>query len=327
MALVVLVASAPAMGAVPVAEVQENDTEGGEADELAPGVDENGSVNTTILYRAHREVLQEEGYRATQAVVVAANGSELVAATVNSTGEADEGNVSLTKTATLAGIDYDVDVWSNETATFARVVSDNETSYVKFTSGPPAFVENESDGRQGPQRGGPMGPQGNGPMGPHDENGVGPHHNGQYHDDGMQGDGSWMQGMMRHGMGPGEMPVPGYPLLFVETVAGNFTVENEATVDNRTVYTLTAPIEVDETVTGNYSGEITLVVDDRGLVSSATVTAESSAYDAAAGYSLDVAEVGVDSVAEPDWLADVPENSTTYGPPTDRPGNGSDGGY
>ncbi|MFD1588744.1 hypothetical protein ACFR9U_17330 [Halorientalis brevis] len=336
-AITLVVVAAPATaGAATAAGTQAAENQTDETGELAPGVYENGSVNTTALYQAHREGLLDEGYQTSESLDVVLNDSEFLTAETETAGTPDNENVSATTTFTVIGLDYDIGVWANESQKIVRIVRDDNTTYRVYRRGPPEFAGpsedngNETDGRYGPHgENGEYGPHmGDDRQGPH--RGDGPHMNdGSYgpHDDGRQmNDGMGMQmGMgMHHGMGPGEMPVPGYAVLFLDKVTENFTVENETTIDDRTAYTLTAPVEIDDEAEGNFTGEVTLLVDETGVVHSADVSVDSDEYGSETEYSFTLEELGVDSVEQPDWVEDVPANATAYGPPEEQPG---DGGY
>ena len=330
-ALFVVVAPATALGVPAEAGTEAAATQADDSDELAPGVYENGTVNTTALYRAHSEELRDEGYRTNERLQIDLNESGFVSGETDT--ESDGENTSARTALTAVGLDYDIEAWTNESGKVVRIERDDNVTYRVYERGPPAFAgpPDDRDGGYGPHHGddrrGPRdgddrrGPRdGDGPRGPHD--GDGPR--GPYMNDGdRMGPGMGMhQGMMMgHGMGPGEMPVPGVAVLFLDKVTENFTVENETTVDDRTAYTLTAPVELDDDVEGNFTGNVSLLVDEDGVVHSANVTVVSEEYASEIRYSLELDELGVDAVEEPDWLDDVPENATTYGPPEDRPGN------
>jgi len=336
-AITLVVVAAPATAGVATAagtQAAENETD--DTGELAPGVSENGSVNTTALYQAHSEGLLEEGYRTSESLDVVLNDSEFLTAETETAGSPDNENVSATTTLTIIGLDYDIDVWANESQKIVRIVKDDNATYRVYQRGPPEFAGppedngNETDGRYGPHgdvgRDGPhMGDDRRGPHrgdGPHMGDGQrGPHHGGQQMNGGMGMQmGMGMHGM--HGMGPGEMPVPGYAVLFLDKVTENFTVENETTIDDRTAYTLTAPVEIDDEAEGNFTGEVTLLVDETGVVHSADVSVDSDEYGSETEYSFTLEELGVESVEQPDWVEDVPANATTYGPPEQQPGDG-----
>jgi len=320
------VVAAPAAASGTPAAVGAQAAENGTADdgELAPGVYENGTVNTTVLYRAHSQELLEEGYRTSESLAVELNGSDFVTADTETTSDGE--NVSATTGLTAVGVEYDISKWSNESQTVVRFERDDNVTYRVYERGPPSFAgppnDSERDHRNGPPMDGGPG-MGEGP--PHHDDGHGPddgpHRNGPQMGDGM----GMQQGMsMHHGMMAGGMAVPGQAVLFLDKVTENFTVENETTVDDRTAYTLTAPVEVDEEIEGEFSGDVTLVVDEDGVVHSADVTVDSEEYDSTTEYSLELEELGVDTVEEPDWLDEVPENATVSGPPEDRPGDDGD---
>ncbi|MFB6179293.1 MAG: hypothetical protein ABEI77_06170 [Halorientalis sp.] len=307
--LFVVAAPATAMGATTAgtqAAANQTQTNGS----LPPGVHENGSVNTTTLYRAHKQVLLDEGYQTSENLTIWVNGSTFMTVATDTAASPDNANVSMTKNLTVVGLDYDIASWSNESQTTVRVVKDNNTTYKIVQRGPPAYAsENESNGNYGPHHGNDRG------MGPHrGDDGEGYHH-GDHMNVGMMG--------MHHGMGMYDTRerVPGYAVAYLDEVAGNFTIANETTMDNHTVYTLTAPVEVDEDAKGNYTGNVSLSVDERGVVHSANVSVSSDEYDAVTYYTFSLDELGVDSVQEPGWIEDVPANATTYGPPEDMPGD------
>lgn len=329
------------MGATTAVGTQAAENQTDDSGELAPGVSENGSVNTTELYQAHSEGLLEEGYQTSETVDIQLNDSEFLTAETETEGSVDNQNVSATTNLTIIGLDYDISKWSNESQTVVRIVKDDNVTYKVMRHGPPEFAgppdDRRGEGRNGPptdrgpgMRDGQRGPHMNGgPQGPHMGDGM----QGPQMRDGMQGpqmgdgmdQGMGMQmGMgMHHGMGHGGMAVPGHAVLFLDKITENFTVESETIVDdNRTAYELSAPVNISEDAEGNFTGEVTLLVDEEGIVHNVDVNVDSDVYGAETDYTFQLEELGVESVEQPDWVEDVPENATTYGPPEEQPGGG-----
>lgn len=282
LALVTVVAPATAVGVPTDASTQA----AAETEEIAPGVYENGTVDGSALYDAHSEVLRDEGYQTSTNLSIVLNGTTFLTADTES--DADAQNSSMTKNLSIVGLAYDIGVWTNESETLVRIVdTDGNVSYKSYERGPPA------DGEYGP-------PEDRGP-----DRGDGP---GRSDRSERMNDSMDMMAM-HHGMGAGDQRVPGQAVLLLEEIAGTFTVENETTMDDTTLYTLTAPVELDEDATGNFTGDVTLVVSERGVVHSADVTADSEVYDSESEYHFELDELGVDAVEQPDWVETVPEDA------------------
>ncbi|AQL41374.1 hypothetical protein BV210_00985 [Halorientalis sp. IM1011] len=90
-------------------------------------------------------------------------------------------------------------------------------------------------------------------------------------------------------------------------VDGEFVVTDAETVDGHRVVTLAAPLERTAERDAN-PGTLTLRVDDRGIVRNATATR--STADGTERMTYRLVDLGVESVRQPDWTANVSANAT-----------------
>lgn len=331
-----------------------NETVANDTSMRQPGITEDGELNVTELYAAHQQILEAEGYQATENTTVRLNGSVAFTADVAYAASAGGNTTSMDANISVAGKNSSVSVWSNESITYVRTVEDGNVSYAAFERGPPEFAGPETDQNETVETGqnetglnetgqnetdeNETGLNETGVAGTNETNETGPNETGEtadaQTDDSMQmrGDDSMQMrgGMGGHGMhgmystGGEEMQKPGHALLALEGNVGEATIENETEGDNFTRQTVTAPLQFED-YRGNATGNLTLVVDERGVVHSANVSASSDLYAADSTYNLSVDELGVEELDQPAWIEEVPENATE-GPPQEQPGQGPDAG-
>lgn len=316
-----------------------NETVANDTSMRQPGITEDGELNVTELYAAHQQILEAEGYQATENTTVRLNGSVAFTADVAYAASAGGNTTSMDANISVAGKNSSVSVWSNESITYVRTVEDGNVSYAAFERGPPEFAGPETDQNETDETGqnetgqnetdeNETGLNETGVAGTNETNETGPNETGEtadaQTDDSMQMRGG-MGGHGMHGMystGGEEMQKPGHALLALEGNVGEATIENETEGDNFTRQTVTAPLQFED-YRGNATGNLTLVVDERGVVHSANASASSDLYAADSTYDLSVDELGVEELDQPAWIDEVPENATE-GPPQEQPGEGPD---